>query len=82
MSQPLASLAPWQEEDWPQGFCLFDLAGVGVTLAASAHWTTLSGSQMILEAQMDLFPSWQSRSLEVKVTRLGNLLSHLIPELE
>lgn len=82
MPQPLASLATQQEEDWPQGSCLFDLAGVGVTLAAFAHWTNLSGSQTILEAQMELLLSWQSRSLEVKVTRLGNLLSHLIPELE
>lgn len=82
VSQPPAGLAPWQEEDWPQGSCLFDLAGVGVTLAASAYWTNLSGPQTMLEAQTELSPSWQSRSLEVKVTRPGNLLGHLIPELE
>lgn len=53
-----------------------------MTLAASAYWTNLSGPQTMLEAQTELSPSWQSRSLEVKVTRLGNLLGHLIPELE
>lgn len=32
--------------------------------------------------QFRLFPSWQSQVLGVKVTSLGNLLSHLIPEPE